>query len=241
MRYVLVTGSNSGIGLGIIKYLMELGYGIIAHYHKNSDNIDELFSVSKNKHYKVQADIRDSKQVKEMFSYIKENKIDLYGIINNAGIAKDKMILWLNESDWDDVIDLNLKGSFFCIKNAVPLMIRKKRGRIINIVSPSGILGREGQANYSSSKGGLIALTKAVAKEIAPLGITVNAVCPGIIKTRMYEDLKDSVKELFLDAVPLKRPGETREVAGIVEYLLRDDASYITGTILRVDGGLTIS
>lgn len=243
MKYILVTGSNSGIGQGILKYLVNKDYPVIAHYHSKCDNIDQILasSGSGNNNFKFQADLRDLQSVKEMFLFIKKKGIKLYGLVNNAGIAKDRMILWLTEKDWDDVLDLNLKGAFFCIKHSLSIMIPNKTGRIINITSPSGILGQQGQANYSSSKGGLVALTKSVAKETASLGITANAVCPGIIKTKMYEALKENQREQFIDMIPLKRPGDVEEVAGIVEYLLRDEASYITGAVLRVDGGLTIS
>ncbi len=241
MQYVLVTGSNSGIGFGTIEYLMGLGYGIIAHYHTACENIDRLFSQSDAEHYKIQADIRDAGSIKEMFSFIKGKGTGLYGLVNNAGIARDRMILWMKEEDWDDVLDLNLKGAFLCIKSALSLMIPRKTGRIVNIVSPSGILGREGQANYSASKGGLIALTRSVAREAAKLGITSNAVCPGIIRTRMYDNLKPEAREMFIEHIPLKRPGEPGEVAGVIEFLLRKESSYITGSVLRVDGGLTIS
>ncbi len=241
MKYVLVTGSNRGIGLGIIGFLIKAGYGVIAHYRSECQNIERLYADSDNNHLKFKADLRDIKAIKEMFGFIRKKGIELYGLVNNAGIVRDKMILWMNENDWDEVMDVNLKGSFFCIKNALSLMIPKKRGRIINIVSPSGILGREGQANYSASKGGLIALTKSVAREVGQLGITSNAVCPGVIKTRMYEDLKKEIKDQFIDTIPLKRPGEPEEVAGVVEYLLREESAYISGSVIKVDGGLSIS
>ena len=168
--------------------------------------------------------------------------VEKYGrldvLVNNAGMAKGGLLMLMDDKDWDNVIDINLKGVFNCCKAASRQMIAQKKGAIINVSSLSGITGLSGQSDYSAAKGGVIAFTKAIAKELAQFGILVNAVAPGIIDTEMIGDIPDTVKKIFLEAIPLKRFGRPEEVAGIVKFLASSEASYITGETIVVSGGL---
>jgi 3-oxoacyl-[acyl-carrier protein] reductase len=160
-------------------------------------------------------------------------------LVNNAGIVRDKLLMFLDEEDWDRVLEVNLKGTYLCSRATIKSMIARRFGRIINITSPSAITGRAGQTNYSASKGGIISFTKSLSKEMARLGITVNAVCPGIISTSMTENLDQETKTSFLHMIPMGRFGESEDVAGAVLFLASEKARYITGQVLAVDGGLT--
>lgn len=161
-------------------------------------------------------------------------------LVNNAGITRDGLLMKMTEEDFDAVIDTNLKGAFNCMRHAARQMIRQKGGRIINISSVSGVMGNAGQVNYSASKAGVIGMTKAAAREMASRGITVNAVAPGFIHTEMTEVLSDAVKDHIMEQIPLKCFGETRDVANVVAFLASEDARYITGQVISVDGGMAM-
>jgi 3-oxoacyl-[acyl-carrier protein] reductase len=161
-------------------------------------------------------------------------------LVNNAGITRDKLLLRMKENEWDDVININLKGTFHCTKAAARTMVNQRQGRIINIASIAGVTGNMGQANYAASKAGIIGLTKTVAKELAQRGITVNAVAPGFIDTDMTAVLPDKVKEVMLTQIPLGRPGKPEDVAEAVAFLASEKASYITGQVIHVSGGMYI-
>ncbi|MEK7828942.1 MAG: SDR family oxidoreductase, partial [Deltaproteobacteria bacterium] len=184
------------------------------------------------------ADVSKADEVSRMVDTVVEKYGRLDVLVNNAGMAKGGLLMLMDDKDWDNVIDINLKGVFNCCKAASRQMIAQKNGAIINVSSLSGITGLSGQSDYSAAKGGVIAFTKAIAKELAQFGILVNAVAPGIIDTEMIGDIPDTVKKRFLEAIPLKRFGRPEEVAGIVKFLASPEASYITGETIVVSGGL---
>ena len=235
-KIVVVTGGSRGIGKAIAESFLNDGATVIVTY-KNA--IEEEYFNGKNiKHHKC--DVADAKAVAELVdALVKEfGKIDV--LVNNAGITKDGLLMRMSEDDWNSVIDTNLKGVFNFTKAVSRPMMGKKTGKIINITSISGIIGNAGQANYSASKAGVIGFTKAVAKELASRNINVNAVAPGFIETEMTDKLNDDVKKNYLSSIPMKRFASTAEVANVVKFLASDDASYITGQTLCVDGGLVM-
>jgi 3-oxoacyl-[acyl-carrier protein] reductase len=240
-RVVLVTGGSRGIGKAIAAAFASEGDAVIINYLRSTDQAEairtELSTMSKAVAIE-QADVSDFHQVRKMV----QNSIERYGqidvLINNAGLAKDECIMLMSESDWRDVIDVNLSGVFNCTKAVSGHMISRRRGVIINVASLSGITGLPGQVNYAAAKGGVIALTKALSKELAPFGIRVNAVAPGIIETDMTASLNERARERFLHAIPMRRFGTPLEVASVVKFLASDDASYITGEIICITGGL---
>ncbi len=187
----------------------------------------------------VKADVADTVQVEEMFGRIRKDPGRLDILVNNAGIIRDKLLMFMGEQDWEQVIGTNLKGVYTTSKSASRLMIGQKYGKIINIVSPSAIVGRAGQTNYAAAKGGVISFTKSLARELARFNIYVNAVSPGVIDTEMLKDIPEEVKESFLSAIPMKRFGTPEEVTGAVLFLASEKSNYITGQVISVDGGLT--
>jgi len=240
-RVVLVTGGSRGIGKAIAAAFASEGDAVIINYQRSANQAEairiELSTVSKSVALE-QADVSDFNQVRKMV----QNSIERYGqidvLINNAGLAKDGFIMLMSERDWRDVIDVNLSGVFNCTKAVTEHMISRRRGVIINVASLSGITGLPGQVNYAAAKGGVIAFTKALSKELAPFGIRVNAVAPGIIETDMTASLNDRARERFLQAIPMRRFGTPLEVASVVKFLASDDASYITGETICITGGL---
>jgi len=161
-------------------------------------------------------------------------------LVNNAGVTRDKLIMKMSESDWDDVLDINLKGAFLCTKAVTKTMMKQRSGRIINVTSVIGVIGNPSQANYAASKAGLIGLTKATAKELATRGINCNAVAPGLISTEMTDILPDSIKENYLNSIPQKRYGTPEDVANVVGFLVSEESNYITGQVIHIDGGLVM-
>ncbi len=237
-RVAIVTGASRGIGRAIALKLAEENANIALVYAGNdaaaNETINELTDLGvKSKAYKC--DVSDFEAVKMVCADIitEFGRIDI--LVNNAGVTRDDLIMRMSEQDFDAVLDTNLKGAFNFCKHASRHLMKSSCARIINISSVSGLTGLPGQANYSASKAGLIGLTKALAKELAPRGVTCNAVAPGFIETDMTKDL-----ELALDAIPLKRTGKPREVAALVSFLASDMAAYITGEVIRIDGGMCI-
>ena len=235
-KVVVVTGGSRGIGKSIAESFLNDEATVIVTY-KNA--IDEEYFNSKNiKHHKC--DVADIKAVAELVdAIVKEfGKIDV--LVNNAGITKDGLLMRMSEEDWDAVIDTNLKGVFNFTKAVSRPMMGKKSGKIVNITSISGVMGNAGQSNYSASKAGVIGFTKAVAKELASRNINVNAIAPGFIETEMTDKLSEDVKKNYLASIPMKRFASTNEVANVVKFLASDDASYITGQTICVDGGIVM-
>lgn len=240
-RTAIITGSSRGIGKAIAEKLGKLGANIVLNATSEAvlETVKE-FEAMGIKVVATIADIRKPEDVKAMIS----TAVDTFGgvdiLINNAGITRDKPMALMSEDDWDIVLDINLKGSFLCTKAAAKLMIKKKYGRIVNISSVAGAYGNAGQANYSASKGGLIGLTKTTAKEFAPRGITCNAVTPGLIESNMTEILPDDLKQKYLDKIALRRFGTPEDVANVVAFLASDEAGYVTGQVIDIDGGLVM-
>jgi len=238
-KVIIVTGANRGIGKSIVERLAEeeaIVYGIVRNIPENGTEIYE----TNNKHLVklLSADVKNYDSLSLTFGEIVklEGKIDV--LVNNAGITKDNLLLRMTESDWDDVIDTNLKGTFLAIKAVLKTMMSQKYGRIINIGSVVGSIGNAGQANYAASKAGLIGLTKSVAKELASRNILVNLIAPGYVRTDMTEKLTEEQKDFFVKNIPLKRVAEPKEIADSVIFLSSDLSNYITGEVFHINGGL---
>jgi len=242
-KNALVTGASRGIGKAIAIKVASLGANVAINYRNSIEQVKEVINEIEKlgvKAIAIQCDISNYNDVEKMIKkYIDEfGSIDI--LVNNAGITKDNLIMRMKEEDFDSVIDVNLKGSFNCIKHVSSIMLKQRSGRIINISSVSGIVGNAGQVNYSSAKAGILGMTKAVARELASRGITCNAVAPGYIKTDMTDVLSDKIKEHVKNTIPLNKFGTPEDVANAVGFLASDDASYITGQIINVDGGMVM-
>lgn len=238
----LVTGGSRGIGKEICIQLSKAGYDIVTCYSNGKEAAEETVAECKANGVNAvayQANVADAAAVSELFATIKAEHGGVDVLVNNAGITKDNLILRMTEDDFDKVIDINLKGAFLCCKEAAKQMLRKG-GRIINITSVVGINGNAGQANYASSKAGLIGLTKSLAKELGGKGITVNAVAPGFIQTDMTAELTEEQRSYFETQIPRKRLGNPEDVANAVCFLAAASSDYITGQVIAVDGGMAM-
>ena len=239
-RVALVTGASQGIGKACALVLAQAGAKVVVAARSADKLIEtakEITDAGGEAHI-VHMDITDSEQVVAAFANVKEKYGRLDILVNNAGITRDGLSMRMKREDWDAVIAANLTGSHLCIQQALPIMLRQRYGRIINVVSGVAQTGNPGQANYVASKAGLIGLTKAIAQEVASRTITVNAVAPGFIATAMTEKIVDAVRERLLQMIPLGRMGTDREVAAAVRFLASEDAGYITGHVLNVNGGM---
>jgi len=242
-KVAIVTGASRGIGKAVAVELGSRGASVVVNYHTRADSAEEVVAAiekSGGKALAYQADVGDMQQAQGLVKFAVEKFDGLHILVNNAGIIRDGFIMLMKEADWDDVIRTNLKATFNCSKAAVRLMMKKRYGRIVNIASIAGQMGNPGQTNYSASKAGQIGLTKALAREVAPRNITVNAVAAGYIDTEIWEDTPAEAKERLLGMIPLGRSGQPEEVAKAVAFLASDDAAYITGHVLAVDGGIVM-
>jgi 3-oxoacyl-[acyl-carrier protein] reductase len=241
-RVALVTGGGRGIGRQIAEAFADQGADI-AICDVNEEALNETRGIIESKGRKCltfTADVTKPDQVNDMVLKILDNfkKVDI--LINNAGITRDGLLVRMSEADWDAVLDINLKGVFNCTKAVSKPMMKQRWGRIVNIASIIGIMGNAGQANYAASKGGIIAFTKSVAKELASRNVSVNAIAPGFIQTAMTKKLPENVRNDMLKLIPLGRLGEAQDVANTAVFLASDSASYITGHVIKVDGGMVM-
>ena len=240
-RIALITGAGRGIGAKIALTLAAEGTDIaVVDYSDEAaakETMDALVAAGVTARY-YKCDVSDFNATKEVVDRVVKDfgKIDI--LVNNAGITADKLLMRMDESDWDRVLNINLKGCFNMVRHVTPYMMRKRYGRIVSISSVVGLMGNAGQANYSASKAGIIGLTKTVAKEFGSRGVTANAVAPGFIKTAMTDALTEEQKQAMHKLIPLGSLGETEDIAQAVRFLVSDAARYITGVVLRVDGGM---
>ena len=242
-RYALVTGASRGIGRAIALRLAAEGAAVALNFAGNvaaAEAVRKEIESAGGKAILVPADVANETAATEMVEKTAEafGAIDI--LVNNAGITRDGLLLRMKEEDWDAVLNTNLKGVFHCSKAAAKFMMKKRYGRIVNLASVVGLVGNSCQANYAAAKAGVIGFTKALAKELAGRGITVNAIAPGFIRSDMTDVLPDTVKETMLAGIPLGRAGEPEDVAKAALFLASDQAAYITGQVLTVDGGMVM-
>jgi 3-oxoacyl-[acyl-carrier protein] reductase len=241
-RVVVITGGSRGIGRAVaMRFNEERPRIVIIHYDSDLSASEETLRLLREKGVVAEShrvDVSSKGDVENLFKDILSSLGRVDVLINNAGIARDALLMRMSEEDWDTVIRVNLKSVFNCTQAVIRMMVKQRSGRIVNISSLVGQIGNPGQANYSASKAGIMGFTKTLAREVAGRGITVNAVAPGFIRTEMTKHLPDKVKDYFLQQIPLGRPGEPEDVAEAVYWLCSDAASYVTGQVIHVNGGL---
>lgn len=242
-KVALVTGASRGIGRAIALALAQSGADVAVNYSGNEAKALEVVAEAERlgrKAVAIRANVADVEEVEQMVAHVLDTfgKLDI--LVNNAGITRDNLIMRLKEDDWKQVIDTNLSGVFYCTKAVTRSMMKQRSGRIINISSVVGVTGNAGQANYAAAKAGVIGLTKSTAKELASRGITVNAVAPGFIETDMTDALGENVRDELMKLIPLARLGKPEDIARAVRYLASEDAAYITGQVIHVDGGMVM-
>lgn len=242
-KVAVVTGSARGIGRAICLKLARLGADVVVNDVSNEEMalglVKEIEKMGRKAMF-IKADIADVAEARKLMDETVEKfrKIDV--LVNNAGITRDNLILRMREEEWDAVLNVNLKGTFNCVQAATKYMIKQRRGVIVNIASIVGMTGNAGQANYSASKAGVIGLTKTIARELASRGIRANAVAPGFIETDMTRRLSEDIRERLIKQIPLTRLGGPEDVANLVAFLASEESSYITGEIIKVDGGMVM-
>lgn len=243
-KTAVVTGASRGIGRSIAIDLAKSGANVVVNYSGNeakaNEVVDEIKALGQQA-FAVKADVSNAEEVQSMM----KQAIDTFGsidiLVNNAGITKDNLLMRMKENEWDDVININLKGVFNCTKAVTRQMMKQRNGRIINLASVVGVCGNPGQANYVAAKAGVIGLTKTTAKELATRHITVNAVAPGFISTDMTDKLDENVQTEMLKQIPLARFGAPEDISNVVVFLASEGAGYITGQTIQVDGGMVMS
>ena len=242
-KTAIVTGGSRGIGRAICTTLAKEGANIVTCYANGAAAAEETIAMCKEygvQAVAVQADVADAAQVETLFAKAQEVTGSVEILVNNAGITRDGLILRMSDENFNQVLDTNLKGAFYCMRAASKLMMRKRYGRIVTISSVVGVSGNAGQVNYAASKAGVIGMTKSLAKELGSRNITANAVAPGFIATDMTDALPDTVKQQMEKEIPLARLGTPEDVANAVAFLVSEQASYITGQVLHVDGGMVM-
>ncbi|MBW7476946.1 3-oxoacyl-ACP reductase FabG [Paenibacillus oenotherae] len=239
----LVTGGSRGIGRATVLSLVEAGADVAFTYRSNQEAAEEVVAeaakLGGGKVVSFLADAEDYAQAKQTIESVKEALGGLDGVVLNAGINRDKLLVMMAENDWDDVISTNLKGTFNYARASVYGLIQQRSGRIVVVSSVSGLIGTPGQVNYSATKAGQIGMVRTLANEVGKFGITVNAVAPGYIKTDMWDEMKEATREKVNLTIPAGRPGTPEEVANTIRFLLSPDASYINGSVIVIDGGLS--
>ncbi|MCT4661665.1 MAG: 3-oxoacyl-[acyl-carrier-protein] reductase [Tissierellales bacterium] len=242
-KTAIVTGGSRGIGKAIAMTLAKQGANIVINYRSRSEEAENTLEEIKALGVEtllVQADISKFEQAENLIKQTKEQFGSVDILVNNAGITQDNLMMRMTEEEFDNVIAVNLKGTFNCIRHVAKIMSKQKSGRIINLSSVSGLAGNIGQINYAASKSGVIGMTKTAARELAKKGVTVNAIAPGFIETEMTGVLSEDVKKQILSQIPLKRMGSVNEIAGAVLFLASEAGAYVTGQTLTVDGGMTM-
>ena len=242
-RVALVTGGSRGLGRAMCLSLASAGHSVVVNYASRSDAADAVVAEIEAKGGEavaIQADVSSSEAVSAMFATISDKLGPVEILVNNAGITRDGLLMRMGEDDWNEVLAVNLNSVYLCTKAAMRGMIKARWGRIVSISSVSGIAGNAGQANYAASKAGMIGFTKSVAKEVGSRGITANVVAPGFIQTDMTDELGEDVAQTAAEATAVGRMGNAEEVAAAVDFLTSEAASYVTGQVLVVDGGLAL-
>ncbi len=233
-KKILITGASRGIGKDIALNSKEKGYKVLG----TSTTNEGVSSLKENGIHGLQLDLNDKKSVESFNGLLTQEHSDITVLVNNAGITRDNIVLRMSEEEWTDVLNVNLNGAFKVTKTVLKFMLKKRWGRILNITSTSASTGNRGQANYAAAKAGIEAFSKSVAKEVGSRGITVNAIAPGYIQTDMTEVISENVKEEILSQIPLSRFGKPEEISQLVDFLISDEASYITGQTIHINGGL---
>ncbi|MBI2856656.1 MAG: 3-oxoacyl-[acyl-carrier-protein] reductase [Chloroflexi bacterium] len=242
-KVALITGGSRGIGRATALKLARNGVRVVVNYKSNEEaarEVVDMVAEMGGEAVAIAADVTQGPQVEDMIKHVLDSWGSIDILVNNAGIIHDSLLMRMSEEVWDEVINTNLKGAYYCTKAALRSMVRSRWGRIINVVSVVGIEGNFGQSNYAASKGALIAFSRSIAKEVASRNITVNAVAPGYISTEIVDALAPEFKDLILGRIPQNRFGTAEEVAHMIGFLASDEASYITGEVIRVDGGIEL-
>lgn len=242
-KVAIVTGASGGLGRAIAQMLATDGAAVVVHYGTDRETAEQVvgeITVRGGRALAVQADLTSSEAAQQVVTAAKDRLGGVDILVNNAGITKDTLLLRMRDEDWTEVLDTNLSATFYCTKAALREMLRQRGGRIVNITSTAAQMGPVGQANYAASKAGIVGFTKAVAREVGSRGITVNAVAPGFIAAGMTDRLSPDVVKSYIEQVPLGRAGKPEEVAAVVAFLASDDAAYITGQVIHVNGGLVM-
>lgn len=243
-RRALVTGASRGLGRAAAEALAAAGAAVAINYARSADEAEATAAALRAGGAEVEvvrADVADAAQVEAMFAHLRARWDGVDVVVNNAAVARDGAVMLMSPAHWDEVVAVSLRGAFLCARQALRPMIKRRWGRIINVVSPAALLGQDGAANYAAAKGGLLSFTKSLAREVGRFEITVNAVCPGLVDTRLIAGMPAARRERHLGQIPLGRFGRAEEVAQAVRFLASPAAAYVTGATLAVDGGLTMA